>query len=108
MTPQRLAQAQTPWFSADAGSDLQTEVVRAMAEAGEFDGTTLGLYGSEIDEAQVNDEILPLLDELGVEVTETVLTDVTATADITQSNAAVQTAAERFTASGVDTVLSRR
>ena len=105
MTPQRLAQAQAPWFSADAGSDLQTEVVRAMAEAGEFDGSTLGLYGSEIDEAQVNDEILPLLDELGVEVTETVLTDVTATADITQSNAAVQTAAERFTASGVDTVL---
>ena len=76
-----------------------------MAEAGEFDGATLGVYGSQIEEAQVNDEILPLLDELGVEVTETVITDVTATADITQSNAAVQTAAERFTASGVDTVL---
>ena len=105
MTPERLAQAQAPWFSADAGTDLQSEVVRAMADAGEFDDTTLGVYSSQVEEGQVNNEILPLLDELGVEVTETIISEVADTTDITQSNAAVQTVAERFTASGVDTLL---
>ncbi|MET0728512.1 MAG: ABC transporter substrate-binding protein [Acidimicrobiales bacterium] len=105
MTPERLAQAQAPWFSADAGTDLQSEVVRAMADAGEFDDATLGVYSSQVEEGQVNDEILPLLDELGVEVTETIISEVTDAGDITQTNAAVQTAAERFTASGVDTLL---
>ena len=105
MTPERLAQAQAPWFSADAGTDLQSEVVRAMADAGEFDDTTLGVYSSQVEEGQVNNEILPLLDEYGVDVTETIISEVADTTDITQSNAAVQTATERFTASGVDTLL---
>ena len=105
MTAERLTRAEAPWFTADAGSDLQLEAVRSMAEAGEFDEATLGVYGTQTEETQINDDIQPLLDELGIEVTETVIADVGDTGDITQNNAAVQTAAERFTASGVDTVL---
>jgi len=104
-TPQLLDRAQAPWYSAAAGADLQDEAIRAMADAGEFDDVTLGVYGTNVQEAQVNDDILPLLDELGVDVTTTVISDIGDNTDITQSNAAVQNAAERFTADGVDTLL---
>lgn len=104
MTPQRLAQAQAPWFSADPSSDLQAETVRAMADAGVFDDATLGVYGTQTEQAQIDDEVLPLLDELGVEVAETIVPEFDGT-DITASNAAVQTASERFRSSGVDTLL---
>ena len=67
MTPQNLERAQAPWYTVEAGTDQEADVVTTMADAGEFDGT-LGVFGAPTEEAQMNDIILPLLDDLGVEV----------------------------------------
>lgn len=102
-TPERLARARAPWFSTAGSSDFQNEIVRAMAEAGEFDGT-LGVFGGPAEEDQLNDEILPLLEELGIEVAETAVVDAPPD-DVNAINAATGVIAERFRASGVDQVL---
>jgi hypothetical protein len=103
MTPERLERAQAPWYTLESGSDLQSEVVRALAEAGEFDGT-LGVYALLGQEAQLNEIVLPLLDDLGVEVAESAVLDAPPD-DIAAANAATAVIAERFSASGVDEVL---
>jgi hypothetical protein len=104
MTPERLARAQAPWYTADVSTDLQTEAIRAMADAGELDGT-LGVFGGATEQALIDDEVLPLLDELGIEVAETATTDNEANTDLTASNAQVAVIAERFDAAGIDQVL---
>ncbi len=77
--------------------------MEAFAEAGEFDGT-LGVFAGPGQETQLNDVILPLLDELGVEVTESAVVDAPAD-DITAANAATAVIAQRFESAGVDQVL---
>lgn len=104
MTPERLERAGAPWFTAEAGTDLQLEAIRAMAEGGELDGT-VGVFGGATEEALIDDEVLPLLDELGVEVADTAVTDNEANTDLTASNAQVAVIAERFDSAGVDRVL---
>jgi hypothetical protein len=104
MTPERLDRAQAPWYSADVGTDLQTEAVRAMADAGELGGT-LAVFGGVTEQAFIDDEVLPLLDELGIDVAETATTDNEANTDLTASNAQVATITQRFDAAGVDQVL---
>ena len=69
MTAERLERAEAPWFTAEGSTDLQSDIVRAFAEADEFDGT-LGVYAGPGEEAQLNDVVLPLLDDLGVDVAE--------------------------------------
>ena len=103
-TPQRLARAKAPWFSLGSGSDLQVGIIRAMAEAGELDGR-LGVYGQQGDKAQMDDIVLPLLEELGVEVTESAILDAP-TDDTVAAQAAVGVIGQRFKSSGVDTVLT--
>ena len=103
LTPERLERAQAPWFSTEGSADIQTDVVRALAEAGELDGS-VGVFGGPADEAQLNDAVLPLLDELGIEVTESALVDAPPE-DIAATNAATAVIAERFETSGVDQVL---
>jgi hypothetical protein len=103
MTAERLERAQAPWFTTGSSSDLENVIVEAFAEAGEFDGT-LGVFAGPGQEVQLNDVILPLLDELGVEVTESAVVDAPAD-DITAANAATAVIAERFESAGVDQVL---
>lgn len=103
MTPERLERVAAPWFSAESGTDLQAEIVRAFADAGEFDGT-LGVFAGPGEEAQMNDTVLPLLDELGVEVTESAVVDAPQE-DTTAVLTATGIIAERFESSGVDQVL---
>lgn len=103
MTPQRLERAQAPWYSAEPSVDLESEAIRALAEAGELDGT-LGVFGGTAEEQQIDDVVLPLLDELGIEPVETAV--VTAPPDdITAVNAEIAVFAERFEAAGIDQVL---
>jgi hypothetical protein len=102
-SPERLSRAQAPWYS-DAGStNFQMDIMRAFADAGEFDGT-LGVFAGPQQEAQLNDEVLPLLDELGVEVAESAVVDAPPD-DITAINAATGVIGERFESAGVDQVL---
>jgi len=103
-TPERLERAGAPWFTMESGSDLQTEIIEAMAEAGELDGN-LGVYGAQGEQAQMEEIVLPLLDELGIEVTESAVLDAPAD-DVTASTAAVGVIGESFAAAGVDTVLA--
>jgi hypothetical protein len=102
-TPERLDRAEAPWFSMESSTDLQSEIIRAMAEAGELDGS-VGVYGAQADQAQM-DIVLPLLDELGIEVTESAILDAPID-DTTAQEAAVGVIGERFESSGVDTVLA--
>jgi Periplasmic binding protein len=104
MNAELLDQARAPWYTTEAGTDVQTDVIRAMADAGEFDGT-LGVFAGAGDAAQMNDVVLPLLDELGVEVAESAAVDAPPD-DIAAVNAATGVIAERFDASGVDQVLT--
>ena len=103
MSPANLDRAEAPWYTAEVGTDLEADVVTAMADAGEFDGT-LGVFGAPAEEAEMNDIILPLLDELGVDVAESAIVDAPAD-DITAVNAATGVIAQRFESSGVDQVL---
>ena len=105
MTGERLSRAQAPWYTAETSSDLEAEIVRAFSDAGEFDDHTVGVYATAAEEAQVNEVILPLLEELGVEVAETAIVDTGEELDLTQSNAQTAVIAERFDAAGVDLVL---
>ena len=103
MTPQRLERAAAPWFTAEPSSDLEVDAIRALAEAGELDGT-LGVFGGTAEGQQVEEVVLPLLEELGIEPVETAI--VTAPPDdITAVNAEVAAFAERFDAEGIDQVL---
>ncbi len=106
MTADRLERAEAPWFTAEGSTDLQSDIVAAFADAGAFDGT-LGVYAGPGEQAQLEDVVLPLLDELGVPVAESAAADASAASadDITAANAAVAVIAERFESSGVDQVL---
>jgi hypothetical protein len=102
-TPERMARAQAPWYTPEGSTEFQNDVVRAMAEAGELDGT-VGVFAGPGQEAQLNDDVLPLLEELGIEVAESAVVDAPPD-DITAINAATAVIAERFDAAGVDQVL---
>jgi hypothetical protein len=104
VTGPRHDRASAPWFSTDAGSDdSEAAGIEAMAEAGELDGT-IGVFGSILNESQVNDVVLPLLEELGVEAAETAILDAPQD-DLAAQNQATAVIAERFRSANVDTVL---
>jgi len=103
MTPERLERAQAPWFTTEAGADLQADVVAAMADAGELDGT-VGVFARPGEQAMMDDTVLPLLDELGIDVAESAVIDAPPD-DTAATNAATQVIAQRFESSGVDQVL---
>ena len=97
------AQAEAPWLTWTPDTDQPEAVTRAFAEGGELEGT-VGVYGAERDQVTIDDTVLPVLDELGIDVVETGIMDAPAD-DPTAVQASVQTIAERFDASGVDTVV---
>lgn len=104
-TDERLSRIQVPWYTTEGDQDFSTDIIRALAEAGEFDGT-LGVYASPGgDDVQMNEIVLPLLDELGIDVAQSATADAP-TDDITAVNAATAVVAEAFQAAGVDQVLT--
>ncbi len=104
MTPDRLERAQAPWFSLNPSGDFDEEVIRKLADAGDLDGT-LGVFARTEQQAQMEDTVLPLLDELGIEVTDSAVVD-TPRDDNTASNANTAIVAERFSSEGIDRVLT--
>lgn len=104
ITPERQQQATAPWFSNEPSTEFQNDVVRAMAEAGELDGS-LGVFSSTGEADQMEEVVLPLLEELGVEVTESAVLDAP-DGDVAAANAATAVIAERFESAGVDQVLT--
>lgn len=104
ITAERLARADAPWFSNEGSEDLQAEAVRAMAEAGDLDGT-VGVFGGPEEQVLMDDVMLPLLDELGVDVAESAIVDQNAE-DIAATDNSTEVIAQRFETAGVDQVLA--
>lgn len=102
-TTERLARARAPWYTIEPGSDSTSDAIRAFDDAGELGGT-LGVFAGPGQEAEMNDVVLALLDELGVDVAEHAVVDAPAD-DINAVNAATQVIVERFRSAGVDQVL---
>jgi Periplasmic binding protein len=103
MTDELLADAQAPWLTNLADADFPVAILGAMDEAGELDGT-VGVFVNARDQAVADEQVLPALEELGVEVAEVGTVDAPA-GDQAALQANVQTIAERFEAAGVDTVV---
>ena len=102
MTPERLERAAAPWFTTEAGSDLEEEVIRTFAAEGLFDGR-LAVFSIISLETQLNEGVLPLLEELGVTPVEVAVLDAPAN-DVFAQNSATAVVVERFRSSDVDTV----
>ena len=103
ITAERLERATVPWFTPEAGSDLNDAAIAAMAESGEMDGPVAVLVDAASAD-YMEDDVLPLLDELGVDVVESAVQDAPAE-DPTAVQARVRTIAERFDSSGAESVL---
>ena len=103
MNAETAAQAEAPWLTWTPDTDQPEAVTRAFAEAGELDGT-VAVYGAERDQTTLEDTVLPVLDELGIDVVESGIMDAPAD-DPTAVQASVQTIASRFEASGADTIV---
>jgi hypothetical protein len=103
MTPERIEGAEAPWITWTPDTDQPEAVLRAMDEQGELDGT-VGVWVAERDQAVLNDQVLPLLDELGVEVAATA-TAVAPADDQAAQQSEQATIAQNFEAAGVDTVV---
>ena len=54
MTPERIEQAEAPWLTWLPDTDQPETVTRALAEAGELDGT-VGVYAAERDQETMED-----------------------------------------------------
>lgn len=105
MSEEFLAQAQAPWFTTDAGSDATGDAVQAMVDGGVFEDHTLGVFAGQGDQTLMDDVVLPLLEESGVEVADSAVNDTDGT-DTNATNAQTAVIAERFEAAGVDQVLT--
>ena len=103
MTPDRIDQAQAPWITWAPDTDQPVSVVRTFADQGELDGT-VGIWVAERDQQVMNDQLLPVLDELGVDVAETAIAVAPADDQAAQESEQA-TIAQRFESAGVDTVL---
>jgi hypothetical protein len=103
MTPERLARANAPWYSLDPSSRLEVDAIRAFADQGLLDGN-VAVVGTVQNEANLNDVIVPLLDELGIEPVDVGVIDAP-DGDVAAQNDATRIIAERFEAAGADTVL---
>lgn len=103
MSVERLNQAEAPWVSTTPDTDQPEAVLRALDEAGALDGT-VGVFADQMDQAVVDDQVLPTLEELGVTPAEVGITDAPP-GDVPAMEANVRTIAERFESSGVDTVV---
>ena len=103
MTPERIEGAEAPWITWTPDADQPEAVLRAMDDQGELDGT-VGVWVAERDQAVLDNQVLPLLDELGVEAAATAVA--VAPADDQAAQQAEQTTiAQNFEAAGVDTVV---
>jgi Periplasmic binding protein len=103
MTPELLADAQAPWLTNLADTDFPVAILGAMADAGELDGT-VGVFANARDQSVAEEQIVPALEDLDIDVAEVGIVDAPA-GDQAALEANVRTIAERFDSAGVDTVV---
>ncbi len=80
-------------------------LLAALDAEGELEGRTVAVYGDRNVESRIDDAVLPLLEEYGIDVVEVGIVD-TSSADQNQIAAATAVVAERFRSADVDTVFA--
>lgn len=103
MTDERIARAKAPWFTWEAGSDLGADTVRTFIDEGLLD-RPFAVFGTVNDQQFVDDTVLPLLEEEGLEPVEVGILDAPAD-DVFANTTATATIARRFESAGAQTVL---
>ncbi len=102
-TPSRLAQAKAPWFTTDAGENVEINAAKTLAKEGKLNGK-LAVMAVAADETLLNDKIKPVLAAAGIEPVSSAILDAPAN-DSTATLAQAQTIAERFKTAGATQVL---
>ena len=102
-TPSRLAQAKAPWFSTDAGENLEINVVKSLAKAGKLNGK-VAVMSTAADQGLLNDKIKPALKAAGITPVASAVLDAP-TNDTTATYAQAATISERFKAAGATQVI---
>jgi hypothetical protein len=103
MTADLVGRAQAPWWTWTADPDRSGVVATEFAERGELDGT-VAVYMAAADSAEYDNYVKPALDEAGIEVVDVGIMDAP-TDDTAAMQNSIRLIAERFKASGADTVL---
>ncbi len=102
-TPARLAQAKAPWYSTDAGENLEINVVKTLAKQGKLNGK-LALLASAADQDLLNNKIKPALAAAGIKPITSVIMDAPIS-DTTATMSQAETLSERLKADGADKLL---
>jgi len=102
-SPARLEQAQAPWATWTPDADLAVDALTAYDEMGALDGN-VAVFVNSRDQGILDDQVLPTLDELGVEPVEVGVVDAPAN-DQVALGANVDTIAAAFEAADADTVV---
>lgn len=103
MTEERLERAAAPWVTWAPDSERPGDVVRQLHERGELDGN-VAVFAREADREETEGVVLPVLEELDVDVVEVAISDAPAD-DAAATDAQIQTIGERFESQDVDTVV---
>lgn len=101
MTDERLSRSGAAWLTIEPSGDLQVDTLVAYAEQGHLD-ETFAVFA--IDQAFLDDTVLPALAELGAEPAATAVLEA-APDDTVAQVAETQIIAQRFEAEGATTVL---
>ncbi len=102
-TPARLAQAKAPWYSTDAGENLEINVVKTLAKQGKLNGK-LALMATAADQDLLNNKIKPALAAAGIKPVSSAILDAP-TNDTTATYAQAETISQRFKSDGATQVL---
>ena len=102
-TPARLAQAKAPWYSTDAGENLEINVVKSLAKQGKLNGK-LAVMSTAADQDLLNNKIKPALTAAGIKPVSSAVLDAP-TNDTTATYAQAATISEKFKADGATQVL---
>jgi hypothetical protein len=103
ISPARLAQAKAPWYSTDAGENLEINVVKSLAAEGKLDGK-LAVMATAADQQLLNEKIMPELTAAGIKPAQKVIMDAP-TNDTTATLAEAQTISERLKSEGIEKML---
>lgn len=103
MTPERLELAEAPWVTWTPDTDQPVAVLETFAERGLLDGT-VAVWSAELDQQVTESLIVPTLEGLGAAPVETAIA-VAPADDQAAQQAETNTIAERFDASGADTLV---
>ncbi len=102
-TVARLAQAKAPWFSTDAGENLEINVVKTLAKQGKLNGK-LAVMAAAADQDLLNNKIKPALTAAGIKPVSTAILDAP-TNDTTATYAQAETISQKFKSDGATQVL---